>query len=271
MHDAATVLLLRDRPISGFEVLLVRRHGKSGFMAGAHVFPGGKLDAADAAPALASLASGLDSAQAARLLGEPELSAQTALALFVAAARETFEEVGVLLGPQADASKLDAARAELRAGAAFADVLAARALSLQLDRVVPFSRWITPAVEPRRFDTRFFVAQVPPDQQADHDRHETTEHVWMSPAQALAATGAGSMLLPPPTLKTLLDLSGFERAEQVLDEARRRPPPRVAPVIEQVDDKLTVVLPGDPLHPEPAQALPGATRIVLENGRVWAR
>jgi len=271
IRDAATVLLLRDRPSGEFEVLMVRRHGQSGFMAGAHVFPGGKLDPADSASNVLASVTGRSAEGARVALGENGLSGETALGLFVAALRETFEEAGVLLADHATGTDLVAARNSLHAGTAFAGVLNSLSATLRLDRIVPFSRWVTPAVEPRRFDTRFFVARVEASQHAEHDRRETTEHAWLTPREAIDATLRHEILLPPPTLKSLLELSEFGSAEAVLTAAAARRPPYVCPVIQEVDGALTVLLPGDPLHPEAVPELAGSTRLVLEHGRFFAR
>ncbi len=271
LRDAATVLLLRDRPAGDFEVLMVKRHGQSGFMAGAHVFPGGKLDAADSAPALTARLRGFDAAQAAHALGETALAPELALGLFVAALRETFEEAGVLLADVSANQDLAAARRRLNEGTSFGQVLSELDAQLRVDQIVAFSRWITPVVEPRRFDTRFFLARVEASQRAEHDAHETTEHAWLTPREAVDATLRGEIMLPPPTLKSLLELSELPTSQAALDMARSRKPPMLCPVIEQIDGALTILLPGDPLHPEPQAALAGTTRIVLENGRFFAR
>jgi len=271
VRDAATVLLLRDRPSGEFEVLMVKRHGQSGFMAGAHVFPGGKLDAADTAEAMVSRLIGLSATEAAHALGEPSLESARALGMFVAALRETFEEAGVLLADFTASADLVAARKRLHAGTSFADVLSEIDARLRVDQIVPFSRWVTPVVEPRRFDTRFFVARVDPSQRAEHDEHETTTHAWLTPGEAIDATRRAEIMLPPPTLKSLLELADFQSAEAVLAAARARKPPMLEPVIQQIDGSLTILLPGDPLHPEPVAVLSGSTRMVLEDGRFVAR
>jgi 8-oxo-dGTP pyrophosphatase MutT (NUDIX family) len=271
LRDAATVLLLRDRPTGEFEVLMVQRHGQSGFMAGAHVFPGGKLEPSDGAPELTSRLRGLDAAQAALSLGEPELPAPLALGLFVAALRETFEEAGVLLADVLSEADVPGARRRLNEGASFAQILTELDAQLRADQIVAFSRWVTPVVEPRRFDTRFFLARVAVSQRAEHDARETTDHAWLTPREAIDATLRGEIMLPPPTLKSLLELAELPSAEAALSRARARKPPLLCPVIEQVDGALTILLPGDPLHPEPQAALAGSTRIVLENGRFYAR
>ncbi len=271
LRDAATVLLLRDRPSGEFEVLMVQRHGQSGFMAGAHVFPGGKLDANDSAPNVTARLRGFDAAQAAHALAESDLAPELALGLFVAALRETFEEAGVLLADVPPDTDLVGARRRLNEGASFAQVLGQIDAHLRVDQIVAYSRWITPVVEPRRFDTRFFLARVEASQLAEHDARETTAHAWLTPREAVEAALRGEIMLPPPTLKSLLELADIPTSEAAMTMARNRRPPMLCPVIEQVAGALTILLPGDPLHPERQPALAGSTRIVLENGRFYAR
>ena len=176
---AATLVLLRDSA-TGPEVLLLRRHAQASNMAGVYVFPGGKLDAEDST---LDAATHLDQPLATlhERLNEPDTDSATAAGLYVAALREALEECGLLLAePLGGATPVDAARARamLRAGQPFAQVLAALQLRLQTRQLAPWSRWITPlapTVGTRRFDTRFFVAQAPAGQTARHDDEETTD------------------------------------------------------------------------------------------------
>jgi 8-oxo-dGTP pyrophosphatase MutT (NUDIX family) len=268
-RDAATVLLVRDRDAGGIEVFMVRRHAKSGFMGGAHVFPGGKLDEADVDPALLARTRGRDEAAAAASLGEDIGS--RALGLFVAAVRETFEESGVLLADLPAGTDVGAAWKRLEGGEPFGALLASLDATLRLDLLVPHARWITPAVEPRRYDTRFFLALAPADQVASHDRHEITDAEWLGPADALARERAGDITLPPPTMRTLELLGRFDRAAELLADAATRRPPLVRPVFHALPEGLILALPGDALHPEPEPVMPGGTRFVLEQGRWWSR
>lgn len=269
-RDAATVLLLRDAPgAAGFEVFLVRRHARSGFMAGAYVFPGGKLDDADDAEVARGRVTGRSPDDAAQALGEG--GDAPALALFVAAIRETFEEARVLLADVPGDHDLGAAWRRMRDGARFGEILEALDATLRLDHMVPYARWITPAVERRRYDTRFFVAHAPPGQSAWHDEHETTDNAWLSPAGALSAMERGEIQLPPPTMRTMEMLAVHDRAEDVLRWARSHPTPLVAPVFEMDGGVPTLALPGDPLHPEADRVIPGGTRFVLADGRWISR
>lgn len=264
-RDAATVLLLRDEP-EAFSVFLVRRHGGSGFMAGAHVFPGGVLDDADVP--LGEMLVGRTADECAALLGEDDPARSAAL--FVTAIRETFEEAGVLLAEGAP-EDLAPLRARHAADDDFGALLRAAGLHLSGAALVPQARWITPTVEKRRYDTRFFVARAPAGQRATHDAKETTESCWMRPAEALDAEGRGELRLPPPTARTLEHLARFASVDEVFADAAARRPPLLQPVFHDRGGAWILALPGDPLHPVDEPAFPGSTRYVLEGGRWWAR
>lgn len=262
---AATVVLLRDAAAS-MEVLLLRRNAKASNMAGVYVFPGGKLDDADSTLDAATL---LDQPHATLQAGlnEPGTDAPTASGLYVAALREALEECGLLLaesaGPSAPVDALRA-RALLRDGLPFCDMLATLQLRLQTRQLAPWSRWITPlapSMGTRRFDTRFFVAQAPADQTALHDNEETTDSVWLAPRAALEQYRDGRIDLAPPQIMSLAHLARHASVRSVLDAARRQRPPTVMP--EAFDDNGVRVIcyPGDARHPVHERALPGPTRL----------
>lgn len=268
-RPAATVVLLRDAP-AGLEVFLMKRHGLSDVLGGAYVFPGGKVDAADAE--LDMLAHGDQAPSALHAgLGESDISEVTASALYVAALREAFEECGVLFA-QGDASPTPAAHAAtlLREGQGFNAVLAQLALRLQTQAILPWSRWITPvrpSVMNKRFDTRFFVAAVPGDQVARHDDFETTESIWLSPREALLQYWAGQIELAPPQIMSLAHLARHQAVDSVLAAARARRPPVIQP--ESFDDhgERMICYPGDERHTVRDLALPGPTRLFYRNKR----
>ncbi len=262
---AATVVLLRDAAAS-MEVLLLRRNAKASNMAGVYVFPGGKLDEADSNLDAATL---LDQPHATLQAGlnEPGTDAPTASGLYVAALREALEECGLLLaesaGPSAQVDALRA-RALLRDGLPFCDMLAQLQLRLQTRQLAPWSRWITPlapSMGTRRFDTRFFVAQAPADQTALHDNDETTDSVWLAPRAALEQYRDGSIDLAPPQIMSLAHLARHANVRSVLEAARRQRPPTVLP--EAFDDKgmRVICYPGDARHSVLERALPGPTRL----------
>lgn len=234
-------------------------------MAGAYVFPGGMLDAEDGAPGLLARLEGIRPDEASRRLGEPDSA--RALALHVAALRETFEEAGVLLGRGPPGPELVPGRARLVAGElSFEALLAELGWTLSASALTPLARWVTPEVEARRYDARFFLARAPRAQDAAHDQVEVTAGEWWTPAEALARGARGEIQLPPPTLRTLENLTRFESADQAIAEAASRPPPLVQPVFRATESSWALVLPGDPEHPEPARLLDGPTRFVMMDG-----
>ena len=252
-RDAATVLLLREGA-SGLEVFLVRRNTVVDFMAGAHVFPGGKVDAADSEPGLLQ-----------RLLGEREPS--TAPELYVAAIRETFEEAGVLLSGEFRTAGLDDARQAVARGDSFASVLGQLEASLDAALLAPWTRWVTPAVSPKRFDARFFLAAAPAEQLARHDDYETTESVWIAPLEALEHVQRGEMMIAPATYKCLAVLATYRTVEEAFAAARAAPPRAWCPVVRNEDGRRLVILPDDPDHPARFPRMAGPTRMVFEGGR----
>jgi len=215
-RPAATVVLLRDGQ-AGPEVLLLLRQRRTGFVPGAYVFPGGRLDAADDDARLAALVAGRHSAEPPR-------------AYWAAAARELFEETGVLLArtaagepapdAHADPALAEARRALLEDRSTLGDVLAARSLYLDLSAVVYFAHWITPVAEPRRFDTRFFLAALPTGQRAVHDPREMDAAVWLTPAAALARFHEGALPMVFPTVHSLELIDGFGTVAEVLTAFR---------------------------------------------------
>jgi 8-oxo-dGTP pyrophosphatase MutT (NUDIX family) len=233
--DAATVVLIRNRPesVKGIEVLMVLRNPKSDFVPGSYVFPGGGLEKEDCLPEVESLCSGMDREGAVHILGD--LSAgEGALGIWVAGIRETFEEVGLMMALRADGSIVSMANDEevqrfhdyrrvLREGAlTFYDLLMEEQLTLALDRLHYFSRWITPELSPIRYDTRFFIAEAPANQKALHDGRELTKHVWVTPEEALERYGRGTFDMVVPTVITLEDLRGFSTVEETIHNFQRR-------------------------------------------------
>jgi 8-oxo-dGTP pyrophosphatase MutT (NUDIX family) len=262
---AATVVLLRDST-AGPEVLLLRRNAQASNMAGVYVFPGGKLDADDAT---LDADTHLDQPHATlhANLNEPDTHSATAAGLYVAALREALEECGLLLAePLGGTSAVNAtrARAMLREGQPFAQVLGALQLRLQTRQLAPWSRWVTPlapTMGTRRFDTRFFVAQAPADQTALHDNEETTDSVWLAPRAALEQYRDGRIDLAPPQIMSLAHLARHPSVASVLDAARRQRPPLILPEPFDHDGVRVLCYPGDAMHPVRERALPGPTRL----------
>jgi 8-oxo-dGTP pyrophosphatase MutT (NUDIX family) len=264
-RPSATVVMLRDGP-GGLEVFLQKRHGLSDVLGGAYVFPGGKVDPGDGA-----LADRLDApvAELHAALGEPALPQPDAASLYVAALREVFEETGVLFAA-VDSDRASAAWAALREGVPFADIVARLGVRLAASAVQPWSRWITPlvgGVVRKRFDTRFFVAAVPPGQQPGHDAHEAIESLWLPPQVALEQYWDGRIELAPPQIMSLAHLCRHADAGSVLAAARGRVPPCIAPEPFEEDGDRVLCYPGDSRHSIGERALPGPTRLRWRNRR----
>ncbi|WP_091552441.1 NUDIX hydrolase [Micromonospora pattaloongensis] len=221
---AATVLLLRPAP-DGFEVYVIRRAATMTF-GGVYAFPGGGVDPSDSQVHLAW--SGPEPDEWGVRLALPAESAQ---AVVCAAAREVFEEAGVLLaGPHpgtvvGDVSGDDwetARRALVGRETGFAGLLRDRGLALRSDLLAPWGRWITPEFEPRRFDTYFFVAVLPEGQRTRDVSGEADHTMWIRPADALARAEAGELAMLPPTMVTLREIAACPDLPAVLAAAAGR-------------------------------------------------
>lgn len=253
IREASSIILLR-RAEPGFEVLLLRRHRKSSFMASAFVFPGGAA--------------------------EPGEDARRA------GARELFEEAGVLLAkqkPGRDSETLELASTEdirkrVLAGTPAQDALDLAGLAWATESLVPWSHWITPSIEPKRFSARFFVVELPAGQEPRFDETETVDQIWLRPEQALVR--AAELQLPPPQVRTCWELAQHPDLGAVFAAGRQRAEephpimPRLAP-----GDRPCLLLPWDPeyLTKGTGEATPltytprwavGPSRFVLED-RAW--
>jgi len=264
-RPASTVVLLR--PADPFEVFLVRRSDSIAFMGGAHVFPGGRVDEDDRLHDIDALSVGAE-AVAARISDVPR---DVAIAHHVAAVRELFEEAGVLLARPLDAElmpTLEQYRRDLLAGTiTFADIIRREQLRLALDELAYFAHWVTPEIETRRFDTRFFVARAPDGQTPVHDAGETSHSEWLPPLGAIEQCRRGAISLPPPTWTTLSMLSRFGSIDEVFAWARQKPIPRVQPRFERRGEQTLLFYPGDPMYPRVEGFDATETRFVLENRR----
>jgi 8-oxo-dGTP pyrophosphatase MutT (NUDIX family) len=245
-RQAATVLLLRDGA-AGLEVYLQRRTRGMPFAGGMTAYPGGGVDARDGDGEIGW--SGPSPAQWGTAFGCDE---RTARELVCAAVRETFEEAGVLLaGPDAGSVVPDVSgedwecqrQALLSRDLSLAALLAGRGLVLRADLLRPFAHWITPPMEPRRYDTKFFAAALPVGQEARHVSGEADEACWLTPAAALAESNAGARPMLPPTTHTLTQLASFADVAAALAGV---PPERlhpISPTFEETPDGRWAVLP----------------------------
>lgn len=241
---AATVALLRAGT-HGLEVLLTRRPATMAFAASMFVFPGGAVDPGDHDPA-ATARSRLAGPSAATALGDGP-DPQGALAAHVAAIRELWEEAGILLAeprrrPPSGSDIAAARSALLTGGTTFAAVLERLDLELGTDRLVPLSRWVTPVGYPRRFDARFFAAELPPDRVASFEGDEVTEHAWLRPTDALEAMADGRVEMWLPTSTTLQQLEHLRSITEIRE--RLAPRPLATVLVEDVAPSVTrIVMP----------------------------
>jgi 8-oxo-dGTP pyrophosphatase MutT (NUDIX family) len=230
LRPASTVVVLRSSTTAPFEVLLVRRNDRVAFMAGAYVFPGGRVDDADAG-----------GVREAAFLGQPprfaDLTAVDEWRYRAAAVRELMEEANV---------------------------------RVEVDDLVPIAHWVTPEIETRRYDTRFFLTLMPAGQEARHDDSEVTELAWLTPTAAVERCRRGQIMLPPPTWTTLRQLERHLTLPELLAWARAKRVVRVQPGFVKSDGGSVLTLPGDPSYPTiDGWDVPEETRFVLQEGRGW--
>ncbi len=277
-RPAATVVIARGE--DAWEALLLKRHHKSGFMANAYVFPGGRVDRADASVGSVGRIAGLDLEQLSAQMEGVSTTAEAA-SYVIAVVRETFEEAGILLARdragswvnlanEETAARLSRWRDQLNAGSiSFEALLEEEDLFIAGEGLHYFDHWVTPAQEPRRYDARFFVVSAPPGQRGHHDGRETTESLWRTPVAALEEHAAGGMMLPPPTWRVLMDLSRWPRRAEMLRALSSGPPVvRTEPTMTSHEGAFALALPGDPEHGCDGGRPYGARRIVL-NGSHW--
>jgi 8-oxo-dGTP pyrophosphatase MutT (NUDIX family) len=271
-RDAATVMLLRpvlhhdlERDASpeaaappsatasadsGLEVYMLRRQSSMKFAPGAFVFPGGSVDARDADEQVAW--AGPDPGEWGQVFDAPP---ELACALVCAAVRETFEESGVLLaGPSADAIVADTTGPDWEAdrqslldrSLSLAEMLARRGLVLRSDLLRPWSRWITPVIEERRFDARFFAAALPPQQRTRDVGGEAAEVAWMAPGDAIAMGRRREIVLWPPTAVSLAELAACPDVAAALAPRQVRP---VLPEASVAEGAVWLTLPAELEYP----------------------
>ena len=250
---ASAVMLLRDHPSGqALEIFMVRRVIQSDFMPDVYVFPGGSISAVDCkteetedicAPVAPSAA-------------DPEGRTALGTGTRAAAIRELFEEAGVLLAYRASVmlayseenlARFNAYRQALNQHkGSLVEMARAERLTLATDHLGYFAHWITPEVMPRRYDTHFFLTTAPAEQEAAYDRLETSEGVWIQPAEALARYQSGDFPLVFATIHQLRDLATFTNVKEALESTITRHVPTRMPVVVTEDGKPRVYLPDDP-------------------------
>ena len=218
LRPASTSVMLKESA-DGPELLFVRRPAAMRFLGGFHAFPGGALDPEDASRELFSLST-LTAQEADRSMKDAE--AAPALAFYIAALRELFEEMGVLFADREgsfvalDGATVASGRAALASGEkGFAEVLRDLGVRLATDRLRYFTRWLAPEILPIRFDARVFIAAW--EGNPDPDPGEVDQMRWMTPGTALRLAETGEILLAPPTAATVSALSPFATIDEMLD------------------------------------------------------
>jgi 8-oxo-dGTP pyrophosphatase MutT (NUDIX family) len=272
---SSTIVVWRDRP-AGPEVYLMRRAESASWLAGAHVFPGGRVDADDRDRRWMDAGDDVPPARWLAAFADP----REAVAFGVAAVRELFEEVGLLLARREDGSVVETSELAAPAGVERRRSLLARSVVFSAtceaagwrparDRLVPLSRWITPESERRRYDTRFFLARLPPGQEPQVDGTEGVDGCWLAPSEALARHADGRITLAPPTVRTLHDLTYWPSFDAGIARLERTPYRTIAPRLFVEAGRTYLLLPGDELYPARAgDALTPPRRFVLA-GKRW--
>jgi 8-oxo-dGTP pyrophosphatase MutT (NUDIX family) len=280
LKDAATVILIRPSNAGDWEIFLAQRHQKQSFMAGAYVFPGGQLEETDNDPQLENYIKTVDGFDPCRLLQDSTLSREKALGFFIAAIRETFEETGILLGGKTAGNyisfvngvilqRFNHYRQELSASQiTFTEIARKEKILLFPDALIPYAHWITPAFEKKRFNTIFFLAKLPTGQTPLADAMELTESLWVTPQKALEMHRKKEIILMPPTLKTIEELSAFRNINELFSATQKK---IIYPILPQLTDNI-LKLPHDPEYGIDAYKRPvnlnETSRILVENG-VW--
>ena len=253
LTPAATVLLVRDCG-DELEVLMVKRSKRPPF-GNLYVFPGGKIDESDKDLNITNFCNGLNDEQASIKLGVNE----GGLSYWVACVRECFEEVGILLAKKNNGQELDLNGADkhkfdnyrrmlLENKISLFEICKKENLSLNLNNIEPFSHWITPEIEIKRFDTRFFIAYIPAKQTERHDGNELTDSVWINPKKALDRSLNGEMPMIMPTISNLQQCLEFDSGQKLLEHQSKLTNddiPSILPKFFKNEGKWVGLLPGD--------------------------
>lgn len=225
IRSASTVCLLRSQT-EGMEVLMVRRSAASAFVGGAYVFPGGAVDDDDHSDLARQAVGGVE---------DPEMFPWAAAAL-----REAAEEARVLVMSTPDPALLGLAGSDLYRA------LVESGTALDGGRLAYLSNWVTPAGETRRFDTRFFLAEVAPGTEAQADDHEVSDATWITPVAALERAKKRDWFMLPPTVLTLRTLARFEAPGEAVAFARSQENvPRIEPkLVVGEGGSIQILMPG---------------------------
>lgn len=263
MRIAATICLLREGA-GGQEVFMIERSARIRFAGGALVFPGGKVDEEDRSDELLSRCDGL------------QQPADWDRGACVAALREAFEEAGLLLArregqPQLlneeELKALTQARSALLSGQrSFLSILEEHQLRLACEQVLPFTRWMTPELSPRQYDTYFFLAPAPNDQRGAHDGKEAVDSLWLSPQEALRQAHQGERRVIFPTRMNLRRLNDTGSVIDTFEACRQiTPPPHIRPTMAEREGEMYLEIPETAGYPATSEPL---VHILKEEGHL---
>lgn len=290
---ATTIILLREKKPEGFEVFLLKRHEKSSFMAGNFVYPGGRVDREDGHPEILSKCKGMTLEEAHHIL-RGMVSPEESFAHWVAGIRELFEEAGVLLAydrlgspfvikNQIEQERFLNYRNLLQKGKlSLLQIAREGEILFALDKLHYYAHWITPEAFSERFNTRFFLALHPVGQEANYDQKETTAGIWITPQKALEENLKGEVILSPPTVKTLEDLSRFKSMDDLFNSLKNREIYPILPFLTKISSGPVIIFPWDPEyeifqrgeipvhmnHGRPSQPGDNSTRLIQKRG-IW--
>jgi len=249
---ASAVMLLRDMASGqGIEVFMVRRVIQSDFMPDVYVFPGGSVSADDRNAEQAEQVC----TPVAPSKADPEGRTILGSGTRAAAIRELFEEADVFLAyrgeqilaiGEEDVARFDEYRQAFnRRKGSLIEMAHAENLRLATDRLGYFAHWITPEGMPKRFDTHFFITTAPAEQQAAHDRLETSEGIWIAPAEALVRFERNEFPIVFATIHQLRELAAFHSVKVALEATAMQHVTTRVPILEQGAEGARVYLPGD--------------------------
>lgn len=283
--QASTVILTRQKGAE-LQVYLVKRSPLSRFMPGNYVFPGGTLDPEDRDLGLWKAHVDMDTEEISDRFGG-YLTVGDALAIGIAAIRETFEEAGVFLGFDGEQAKRELKRlCEMRVAGLLEkgwlrEYVVGEERVLRLSGLARWSYWITPRERSKRFDTRFFVAFMPEDQECTPDNSEITQGIWISPEHGLEENFRGNIPLSPPTVVTLNEFLKYPSLNDLRKDVKNRAWGEVRePRLIASPQGALILLPWDPVYnregiidmeePETTFLLPGVpfSRILYHEG-LW--
>tara|TARA_B100001057_G_scaffold144297_1_gene144133 strand:+ start:12534 stop:13325 length:792 start_codon:yes stop_codon:yes gene_type:complete len=253
LTPAATVLVLKNSK-TDIEVLMVKRSKRPPFE-NLYVFPGGKIDDDDYIEELELYTDGLNDIKASQILGLK----RGGLGFWIACIRECFEEVGILFAKRKSGESLDFLGDEkisfdkyrkmlINNKINMMDICKREDLILSTLNIAPLSHWITPNIETRRFDTRFFIAFLPENQIESHDGNELTQSLWINPTQAIDRAFKGEMQMIMPTIKNLQSCEGHKSAEDFLSHQKsltKEDFPPILPKFFKKNGNWVGLLPGD--------------------------